>query len=67
VPLRGPVLRRACRVGAGAVLLPGVEVGVEAFVGAGSVVTRDVAPRSLVVGSPARHVRDVDERELLPE
>jgi acetyltransferase-like isoleucine patch superfamily enzyme len=67
VPLRGPVLRRACRVGAGAVLLPGVEVGEEAFVGAGSVVTRDVAPRSLVVGSPARHVRDVDERELLPE
>ncbi|MEA2459770.1 MAG: hypothetical protein QOC95_2742 [Thermoleophilaceae bacterium] len=65
-PLRGPRLRRACRVGAGAVLLPGVEVGEEAFVGAGAVVTRDVAPRSLVVGSPARHVRDVDERELLP-
>jgi UDP-2-acetamido-3-amino-2,3-dideoxy-glucuronate N-acetyltransferase len=65
-PLRGPRLRRACRVGAGAVVLPGVEVGEEAFVGAGAVVTRDVAPRSLVVGSPARHVRDVDEQELLP-
>jgi acetyltransferase-like isoleucine patch superfamily enzyme len=65
-PLRGPRLRRGCRVGAGAVLLPGVEIGAEAFVGAGAVVTRDVAPRSLVVGSPARHVRDVDERELLP-
>jgi acetyltransferase-like isoleucine patch superfamily enzyme len=65
-PLRGPRLRRACRVGAGAVLLPGVEVGEEAFVGAGAVVTRDVAARSLVVGNPARHVRDVDERELLP-
>jgi acetyltransferase-like isoleucine patch superfamily enzyme len=64
-PLRGPRLRRACRIGAGAVLLPGVEVGEEAFVGAGAVVTRDVAPRSLVVGSPARHVRSVDERELL--
>ena len=60
VPLRGPRLRRGCRVGAGAVLLPGVEIGEEAFVGAGSVVTRDVAPRSLVVGSPARHVREVD-------
>jgi acetyltransferase-like isoleucine patch superfamily enzyme len=66
IPLRGPRLRRACRVGGGAVLLPGVEIGAEAFVGAGSVVTRDVAPRSLVVGSPARHVREVDERELLP-
>jgi acetyltransferase-like isoleucine patch superfamily enzyme len=65
VALRGPRLRRACRIGAGAVLLPGVEVGEEAFVGAGAVVTRDVAPRSLVVGSPARHVREVDERELL--
>jgi UDP-2-acetamido-3-amino-2,3-dideoxy-glucuronate N-acetyltransferase len=66
VPLRGPRLRRACRVGAGAVLLPGVEIGAEAFVAAGAVVTRDVAPRSLVVGSPARHVREVDEGELLP-
>ena len=65
-PLRGPRLRRACRVGAGAVVLPGVEVGEEAFVGAGAVVTRDVAPRSLVVGSPARHLREVDEQELLP-
>jgi acetyltransferase-like isoleucine patch superfamily enzyme len=65
VALRGPRLRRACRIGGGAVLLPGVEVGEEAFVGAGAVVTRDVAARSVVVGSPARHVRDVDERELL--
>src|SRR3954447_16401403 len=66
VPLSGPRLRRACRVGGGAVLLPGVEIGAEAFVGAGAVVTRDVAPRSLVVGSPARHVRQVADEELLP-
>ena len=64
-PLRGPRLRRACRVGVGVVLLPGVEVGEEAFVGAGSVVTRDVAPRSVAFGSPARHVRDVRDEELL--
>ena len=63
--LRGAVLRRACRVGGGAVLLPGVEVGEEAFVGAGAVVTRDVAPRTLVVGVPARAVREVAEGELL--
>jgi UDP-2-acetamido-3-amino-2,3-dideoxy-glucuronate N-acetyltransferase len=65
-PLRGARLRRGCRVGAGAVLLPGVEVGEEAFVGAGAVVTRNVAPRSLVVGSPARHVREVGPAEDVP-
>jgi acetyltransferase-like isoleucine patch superfamily enzyme len=64
-PLRGARLRRACRVGAGAVLLPGVEVGEEAFVGAGSIVTRDVAPRSMAFGVPARHVREVSDEELL--
>jgi acetyltransferase-like isoleucine patch superfamily enzyme len=64
-PLRGPRLRRACRIGVGAVLLPGVEVGEEAFVGAGSVVTRDVAARSVAFGSPAQHVRDVRDEELL--
>ena len=63
--LRGAVLRRACRLGGGAVLLPGVEVGEEAFVGAGAVVTRDVPPRALVVGVPARVVRTVPEEELL--
>lgn len=59
-PLRGPTLRRACRVGGRAVLLPGIEVGEEAIVAAGSVVTRDVAARTLVMGVPARRVRDVD-------
>jgi acetyltransferase-like isoleucine patch superfamily enzyme len=57
--LRGATLRRGCRIGGGAVLLPGVEVGEEAFVGAGAVVTRDVPPGMLVVGVPARVVREV--------
>jgi UDP-2-acetamido-3-amino-2,3-dideoxy-glucuronate N-acetyltransferase len=64
-PLRGAVLRRGCRVGGGAVLLPGVEVGEEAFVGAGAVVTRDVPARTLVMGVPAREIRAVGEEELL--
>jgi UDP-2-acetamido-3-amino-2,3-dideoxy-glucuronate N-acetyltransferase len=64
-PLRGAVLRRACRVGGGAVLLPGVEVGEEAFVAAGAVVTRDVPARALVMGVPARVVREVAEEDLL--
>ncbi len=63
--LRGPTLRRACRVGGGVVLAPGVEVGEEAFVAAGAVVTRDVPPRALVMGVPARVVREVSAGELL--
>jgi acetyltransferase-like isoleucine patch superfamily enzyme len=63
--LRGATLRRACRVGGGAVLTPGVEIGEEAFVAAGAVVTRDVAPRALVMGTPARVVRRVGDEELL--
>jgi acetyltransferase-like isoleucine patch superfamily enzyme len=63
--LRGPTLRRACRVGGGVVLVPGVEVGEEAFVAAGAVVTRDVAPRSVVMGVPARAVREVPDEDLL--
>jgi acetyltransferase-like isoleucine patch superfamily enzyme len=66
-PLRGATLRRACRVGGGAILLPGVEVGEEAFVAAGSVVTSDVAPRKVVMGVPARMVRDVPDEDLLEQ
>ena len=62
---RGPTIRRGARVGAGAVLCPAVEVGEEAFVGAGAVVVRDVAPRVVVVGNPARVLRDVSPDELL--
>jgi acetyltransferase-like isoleucine patch superfamily enzyme len=61
----GPTIRRGARVGAGAVLCPGVEIGVEAFVGAGAVVTKDVAARTLVVGNRARVLREVPEEELL--
>lgn len=63
--LRGPLLRRACRVGAGVVLCPAVEVGEEAFVAAGAVVVADVAPRSVVMGVPARAVREVPDEDLL--
>jgi UDP-2-acetamido-3-amino-2,3-dideoxy-glucuronate N-acetyltransferase len=63
--LRGSTLRRACRVGGGAVLTPGVEIGEEAYVAAGAVVTRDVPPRKVVMGVPARVVREVQEEDLL--
>ncbi|MEK6227735.1 MAG: acyltransferase [Actinomycetota bacterium] len=63
--LRGATLRRACRVGAGVVLVPGVEVGEEAFVAAGAVVTKDVPARAVVMGVPARQVREVPDDDLL--
>src|SRR5262249_19278939 len=63
--MKGPTIRRGARVGGGAILCPGVEIGEEAFVGAGAVVTKDVPPRVVVVGSPARVLRDVPEEEVL--
>jgi acetyltransferase-like isoleucine patch superfamily enzyme len=63
--LRGATLRRACRIGGGAVLVPDVEVGEEAFVAAGAVVTKDVPPRAFMMGVPARQVREVTDEELL--
>lgn len=64
--VKGPTIRRGARVGGGAILCPGIEIGEEAFVGAGAVVTKDVPPRTVVVGSPARVLREVPEDELLP-
>src|SRR4051812_20031802 len=63
--IKGPTIRRGARIGGGAILCPAVEIGEEAFVGAGAVVTKDVPPRMLVVGSPARVLREVPADELL--
>ncbi len=63
--MRGPTIRRGARIGGGAVLLPGVEIGEEAFVGAGAVVLRDVPARAVVVGNPARQIREVAPEDLL--
>lgn len=61
----GPTLRRACRVGGGAVIRAGVEVGEEAFIGAGAVVIAGVEPRAVMVGVPARKLRQVEDADLL--
>jgi acetyltransferase-like isoleucine patch superfamily enzyme len=62
---KGPTIRRGARIGGGAVICPGIEIGEEAFVGAGAVVIRDVASGVVVVGNPARVLRDVPTEELL--
>jgi acetyltransferase-like isoleucine patch superfamily enzyme len=63
--IKGPTIRRGARIGGGAILCPGIEIGAEAFVGAGAVVTKDVPAKAVVVGSPARQIRSVPDDELL--
>lgn len=64
-PLLAPRLERACRVGGGTVLCPGVRIGAEAYVAAGSVVTGDVAAGAVTMGVPAREARKVPESDLI--
>ena len=61
--LAGVVIQKRARIGANATLLPGVVVGEEALVGAGAVVTRDVAPRTVVAGNPARVIGKIEDLE----
>jgi UDP-2-acetamido-3-amino-2,3-dideoxy-glucuronate N-acetyltransferase len=61
----GPTIRRAARVGGAVRILPGVEIGEEAFVATGAVVTRDVPARALVMGVPAKQVGEVGDEELI--
>lgn len=60
-PSQPVVLEAGCWIGANAIIMPGVVVGENAVVGAGSIVTRSVPPRVVVVGSPARVIRRVGE------
>lgn len=62
---KGVTLQRGARIGANATLLPGLVIGEDALVAAGSVVTRDVPAGKIVIGSPARVRRDVPPEQLL--
>jgi len=59
--LQGPVIKRGAKIGANCTILPGVVIGEDALVGAGSVVVRDVPAGAVVVGNPARVIRHVSE------
>ncbi len=56
-------IETGCLIGIGAVVLDGVRVGTGSIIGAGCIVTKDVAPRSLMVGIPARKVRDISDEQ----
>jgi UDP-2-acetamido-3-amino-2,3-dideoxy-glucuronate N-acetyltransferase len=55
------VVKRGASIGSGAVILCGITVGEHAVIGAGSVVTRDVPPGTIVAGNPARIIRVLKE------
>lgn len=65
--LQGPVIRSGAKIGANATLLPGVVIGRNALVGAGAVVVRDVPDGKVVVGNPARVIKDVAELDGYPQ
>lgn len=62
---RGPVIRQFATIGQGACILPGVEIGENAIVAANAVVTKNVEPRSVVMGIPARFQRSLTADEIL--
>jgi len=62
---KGVTVKKGARIGAGTVTLPGVVIGEDALVAAGSVVTADVPARKIVLGTPARVWRDVPVEQLL--
>jgi len=62
---KGITVKRGGRIGANAVILPGKTIGEDAMIAVGSVVTKDIPPRKVVMGSPARIIRDVPEEQLI--
>jgi len=62
---KGPYIKKGARIGSNATLLPGVVIGEGAVVAAGSVVTRDVPAYKVVMGVPAKVVKDAPRDEVM--
>jgi acetyltransferase-like isoleucine patch superfamily enzyme len=54
------LVKKGASIGSGSTILSNVTIGEHAIVGAGSVVTKDVPPRTIVAGNPARVLRTID-------
>lgn len=61
--LQQTIVKRGASIGANSTILPGITIGEKAMVAAGSVVTRDVPPFSLVMGNPARVVKSLEDKD----
>lgn len=61
----GAIVEDYARIGANSTILPGVRIGENSLVGAGSVVVRDVPPNTVVAGSPARIIKNINQLECL--
>ena len=61
----GSMIKRAVRIGGNCVILPGIVIGENALIGAGSVVTRFIPPRERWFGNPATYHGDVQDNEVL--
>jgi acetyltransferase-like isoleucine patch superfamily enzyme len=63
---RGAIVEDFARIGANSTILPGVRIGRNSLVGAGSVVTKDVPANSIVIGNPAKVVKEIDDLKCFP-
>ncbi len=59
--LKSPVIEKSAKIGANATILPGIVIGKNALVGAGSVVVEDVPEGAVVIGNPARIIKNISE------
>ena len=62
---KGVTIKRGARLGVASITCPGITIGEDALVGAGSVVKQDVPPKKIVVGVPAKPLKEVPNEELL--
>jgi acetyltransferase-like isoleucine patch superfamily enzyme len=58
------LVKKGASIGSGTTILSNVTIGENAIVGAGSVVTKDVPANTIVAGNPARHIRDIDIKNV---
>ena len=63
--MKGCTIRRGARIGAGAHILPAIDIGADSFVATGSIVTKDVPAYFVVMGAPATVVREVTSEDRL--